>query len=1435
MNSKQKIISGLFLLILIIISCFINKNDDGGLLDDDVSTTIEDDLDIYEIAELYFKDRSKKKEIISFCKKIIINNQNNYKSYLVLSIMYTEEGDYEQVIKQCDKAINNMQKNDILNPYPYFFKANALYELGMYKQAKTLLTTYWFFFEKNDYFKKEYQILLNACREKIEGQKSFKSNLNHSNTSQSKSALLTKRMKCVDAAFDIVASCEGVSLTDYIFVVIDKNNINLVKQDKDLKHFLADTGDDNVTQILVIHKQSISLAPWFYISFINNTPTTYFKVFVKRDPENKRLQFFQTATTNPDYSVKQMTNKSKMPIILDTISNFCKNSKNYINLGNYKANLIEKEDILNFQSIVPSAAQRNWPIVALYSRKLNENIGFFCINSHLNQVMGYHLLNDYIITDNYNRFFDRRKQFCQSYSIKTDNRDKIQSFIYEFTPKDNLSLLTSSPIASDLTINQLTELKQKIFSGNTSINKKIEQLEEIRKAEKEFFGELNQVLLFTQINLITLYSYTKYCKRILFLYEKAFTHSMKLNGLDHPITLSILMKYCQYLKIIGKYEKSREFEKKSDKSINKLIQSNQCYDNQADINFLILLGLDFHQTNDLLMSESLLLKALKCQIKIPETTSFKIPYIEGCLAALYLDLYNHKKANEYLKNGLLNITKLVSDSKTIDYQNFFPLAPIYSSLADSYFRLMQYDQSENIRIKLIKLYEKGDINSIYNNINHEIDMLSNIYIHLGEHTKAKFYFLKNLKLKEKVYGTDHPKTYETRGNLANLYLKLGDYKKAKILFKHNLEIDEKTVGKDHEKTGVSLNNLGLIYHAEEKFSIAEELYEKALSLLIKKPEKNQYNIIKTRGNIALLNFQIGKVERAFELFQEINNPIGTGLCYLHKKQYFIAIRQFNEELKDYEAKKVKENCIVLYILIARAYEGLKDYNQAKDYYKKAIQEIEFQRKKLLYSLRESYITPKIAYGVSRFDAYEGLIRVLFKENQKGFEAKALYYLESVKSSMFRDMLKTREIVGKSKIDKKILSEDKAYQRKIAFLKKNILSLNDEADNNIKKQKEKELKLLLDKYESFIKDVKLQNSELASLISDDVPNIPTIQSLLRKDTSVLELFLTKDSTYAWIITANNIQTHVLPNGKIYLSDMTNKLRKIDDNTIKEEKNRKLYTSLLHQFYNDLFKPLIKDIETSNLIIVPHGVLHKVPFSAFYDGTNFIVDKLNISISPSLSLLSYVKHKRNPYRNKFVAFAKPRTQHGFLLHSEAEVVNIASLFSKSKKFFWDSATKEIVRKQLIHHDVIHFSCHAELNENQPLQSSLILTPGKDNNDDGRLQVHEIFSLNLQDANLVTLSACNTALGTITKGDDMIGLTRAFIYAGTPSILASLWRIDDKSTMLLMEQFYKNWRSHKMTKPEALRKAQMFLKSQKISEKDNFSHPYYWAGFQIIGDWL
>ncbi|MBI4522446.1 MAG: CHAT domain-containing protein [Deltaproteobacteria bacterium] len=171
-----------------------------------------------------------------------------------------------------------------------------------------------------------------------------------------------------------------------------------------------------------------------------------------------------------------------------------------------------------------------------------------------------------------------------------------------------------------------------------------------------------------------------------------------------------------------------------------------------------------------------------------------------------------------------------------------------------------------------------------------------------------------------------------------------------------------------------------------------------------------------------------------------------------------------------------------------------------------------------------------------------------------------------------------------------------------------------------------------------------------------------------------------------------------------------------------------------------------------------------------------------------MLQFTTAKRRAQGGRVLAFGNPDLgdPNKDLEFAELEVQEVQKLYPQSTVFVRKEATEEKNKTLSPNHDILHFATHAELKEDDPLSSAVLLA--KNGKEDGRLEVREIFGMDLK-ANLVVLSGCETGLGKLSTGDELVGLTRAFIYAGTSSVVASLWKVDDSSTAALMASFYRN----------------------------------------------
>ena len=208
-------------------------------------------------------------------------------------------------------------------------------------------------------------------------------------------------------------------------------------------------------------------------------------------------------------------------------------------------------------------------------------------------------------------------------------------------------------------------------------------------------------------------------------------------------------------------------------------------------------------------------------------------------------------------------------------------------------------------------------------------------------------------------------------------------------------------------------------------------------------------------------------------------------------------------------------------------------------------------------------------------------------------------------------------------------------------------------------------------------------------------------------------------------------------------------------------------------------------------------------------------------------------------KLVAFGDPRPEDAAadgawsLPSSRSEVEGIAALFgTRAVTYLGDQATERRAKTGLAGFSHVHFACHGTLDEQFPLHSALLLSEPddiRDGDENGRLQVWEIFEDVRIDADLVVLSACHSGLGQERGGEGLMGLTRAFQYAGARSVVASLWRVSDQATADLMLGFYRHLKEGR-TKAEALRAAQVEL----ITAGRTAARPLHWAAFAVFGDW-
>ncbi|HKG81340.1 MAG TPA: CHAT domain-containing protein [Pyrinomonadaceae bacterium] len=255
--------------------------------------------------------------------------------------------------------------------------------------------------------------------------------------------------------------------------------------------------------------------------------------------------------------------------------------------------------------------------------------------------------------------------------------------------------------------------------------------------------------------------------------------------------------------------------------------------------------------------------------------------------------------------------------------------------------------------------------------------------------------------------------------------------------------------------------------------------------------------------------------------------------------------------------------------------------------------------------------------------------------------------------------------------------------------------------------------------------------------------------------------------------------------------------------------------LRSLYDRLLRMIEPEIGERQLVIVPHRALHYLPFQALHDGESYLIERREVSFAPSAVVLQQcLDQPKHHYRNALLlGVADERIPR---VHEELRALE--NVFAEVKQFSDEAATTEALRENSAGLEVLHLACHAQFRSDNPLFSSLRLS-------DGWFTARDAYGLKLN-CGLVTLSACETGMNTVAPGDELMGLARGFLSAGSATVLMSLWTVHDQATAELMVAFYEELARTK-SPAMALRQAQLKLLQQR-------PHPFFWSPFVLVGRW-
>jgi CHAT domain-containing protein len=361
-------------------------------------------------------------------------------------------------------------------------------------------------------------------------------------------------------------------------------------------------------------------------------------------------------------------------------------------------------------------------------------------------------------------------------------------------------------------------------------------------------------------------------------------------------------------------------------------------------------------------------------------------------------------------------------------------------------------------------------------------------------------------------------------------------------------------------------------------------------------------------------------------------------------------------------------------------------------------------------------------------------------------------------------------------------------------------------------------------------------------SDESLDLKQIRDILPDNAQLVEYAITDRHLLVWLVTNSFWKSYSIP-----ISDQ--QLRQLCAEYLAELQNVRRPEALSDKaadLHSKLIKPLADDLDPNRiLVIVPDGILGAIPFPALFsaESQRYLIQDYAIVTIPSAGILSHtlkVKETKNGKQpESLLVLSNPKLDAKQfpslrpLPATEREAAGISSQYAASLGLSREQATKSMLLQNINRYSVIHLATHSIVNEQNPLLSSVILSPEGESPSaaiEGNLRAFEIFGLHLTRPRLVILSSCRSGLSVQSASNGLGGLAHAFFKAGVPAVIASLWEVEDQSAAELMKSFHYSHRVEKQSFCQALRSAQLQMLTRQESP---WKHPYYWAAFQFSGN--
>lgn len=648
---------------------------------------------------------------------------------------------------------------------------------------------------------------------------------------------------------------------------------------------------------------------------------------------------------------------------------------------------------------------------------------------------------------------------------------------------------------------------------------------------------------------------------------------------------------------------------------------------------------------------------------------------------------------------------------------------------------------------------------------------------------------------------------------------LGDNKRALLELRGALERAEGLAVR-RDEVATTLNNIGLVQRESGDYARALETLQKALA--IDRALGSRWAMAYDLRNLGQTRLKMGDAASALQQFAEaavmaaeIGDRVNLAKIHLARgdaetglKQGVAAEASYRKALEIADALLLREVRWRALFGLARLQKNVGNSAAAVVSYQQALETVEGLRAEIrLDQLKDGFLADKM-------DVYTGLVGLLV-DLQRSDEAFAV--AERSRSRNLIDILGRQRLSLSGSVDQELY--DRQVRLKEQMLEQENLSVQ-AASPKERARYAGALEKLRGDYQDLLIDIERKRPELLALVKVNPTTLEEVRKLLEPGVVLLSYYQLPDRLLLWKIDRDRATLTVQNMSASELAAKIASYRRMLQNLEPLEKqSRELYDLLVAG-------QLVGSGPLRAVGIIPHGSLHYLAFATLSDGRDYLVDRQKLFYLPAASVLKYTLARRSPEKKLHIlAVGNPDLGNSSLdlPFAEREAGTLRWNYPDVTTLTRERATESWIRAHISEFGVIHIASHGEFDPVNPLFSSIRLA--KDGKADGKLQAEEIFGLDIR-ADLVVLSACQTGLGDIRSGDDVVGMNRAFIFAGTHSLMSSLWRVSDVSTAIMMKHFYRNYMSY--GKAESLTRAMQHVKNR-------YPHPGYWGAFVLTGDYL